>query len=258
MQAASKIAVAGATGRVGRHIMDVLTERGYQAVPISRTHGVDVITGEGLDAALAGAAAVIDAATGPSPEQEAATRFFATAAGNLQAAGERAGVARIVAVSIIGIERFAGGYGVAQAEHERVTLAGPIPARVLRAAQFHELVPQLMQWGRQGDVVRVPRMRTQLVAARSVAETLADLAVADDLGTGPIWEIAGPREERLAEMAALLAARDADPVHIEEGADPEDPNAELYASGALLPGPDAILAGPAFADWLASEPRAHP
>ena len=32
-----KIAVAGATGRVGHHLVDVLTERGHEVVPVSRT-----------------------------------------------------------------------------------------------------------------------------------------------------------------------------------------------------------------------------
>jgi hypothetical protein len=45
-------------------------------------------------------------------------------------------------------------------------LSGPIPVRILRAAQFREFVPKLVEWGRQGDVTYVPRMRTQLVAAR--------------------------------------------------------------------------------------------
>ena len=33
---------------------------------------------------------------------------------------------------------------------------------------------------------------------------------------------------------------------------PADPDAELNASGRLLPGPDAILAGPTFEEWLDS------
>ena len=144
-----KIAVAGATGRVGRHIVDVLAERGHDVVAMSRSSGVDLITGEGLDAALAGVECIIDAATGPSPEQEAATMFFTTAARNLQEAGQRAGVRRIVVVSIIGIDRLTGGYNVAKIAHEQAMQAGPIPVRVLRAAQFHEFVGQLVEWGTQ-------------------------------------------------------------------------------------------------------------
>jgi uncharacterized protein YbjT (DUF2867 family) len=95
-------------------------------------------------------------------------------------------------------------------------------------------------------------MRTQLVAARSVAEAVVDLTLDDSPEGGPIWEVAGPREERLAEMARLLAARDGDAVSIQEGADPSDPDAPLYSTGALLPGPGAKLAGPTYADWLAA------
>jgi uncharacterized protein YbjT (DUF2867 family) len=247
-QMTEKIAVAGATGRVGRHVVDVLRERGYEPVAIARSLGVDVITGEGLDDALRGVSCIIDVATGPSPVEAEATAFFTTAARNLAAAGQRAGVERIVVVSIIGIDKFTAGYNAAKLAHERVSLEGPIPVRILRAAQFHEFVGQLLQWGRQGDVAYLPAMRTQLVAARSVAEALVDLAVDDAPGGGPIWEVAGPREERLAEMGRLLAG---DELRVEEGADPNDPDSALYATDALLPGPGARLSGPTFEEWLA-------
>jgi uncharacterized protein YbjT (DUF2867 family) len=254
-----KIAVPGATGRVGHHLVDVLTERGNEVVSISRTHGVDLITGEGLTEALAGVETIVDAATGPSSEQEAATKFFTTAARNLQAAAERAGVGRIVVVSIIGCERFTGGgplggYDVAKVAHERAYLDGPIPAHILRAAQFHEFVGQLLDWGTQGDVAYVPAMRTQLVAARRVAEALADLATrsgAANLGA-PVPEIAGPRVERLVDAARLLAARRGSPAQVEETSDPDDPDRDLLAGDGLLPGPHAKLAGPTFEAWLAA------
>jgi uncharacterized protein YbjT (DUF2867 family) len=251
----ARVAVAGATGRVGRHVVETLEERDHDVVPMSRATGVDVVTGEGLAEALAGVDIIIDTATGPSPEQEAATRFFTTAARNLQEAGARAGVRRIVAVSIIGADRFSAGYGAAKIAHEHATLAGPVPARVVRAAQFHEFVEELVAWGRQGDVSHLPEMRTQLVAARTVAEVLADIATGPDSEFAPgsgavIPEIAGPREENLAEMARLLMERRGEAVRIESGSDPTDPDHDVYASGALLPGPDAILAGPTFAEWL--------
>jgi uncharacterized protein YbjT (DUF2867 family) len=261
MQARRKIAVAGATGRVGRHIVEVLEDRGHEVVAMSRSTGVDVITGDGLAEALAGVDCIVDAATGPSTDQEAATEFFTTAARNLQEVGKRSGVKRIVVVSIIGTDRFTAGYGAAKLAHEQASLSGPIPVRILRAAQFHEFVSQLVDWGRQAEVSRVPEMRTQLVAARTVARGLADLATDPESGLAPrsssawISEIAGPREESLVEMAELLVARRGDPVRIEGMSDPDDPDRDLNMNGALLPGPDATLAGPTFEEWLDSTSR---
>ncbi|MGH3075962.1 MAG: epimerase, partial [Gaiellales bacterium] len=148
-----------------------------------------------------------------------------------------------------------GGYGAAKIAHEQATLAGPIPARVVRAAQFHEFVEELIGWGRQGEVSHVPEMRTQLVAASTVAEAVADLATGPDSefasgAAGVMPEIAGPREEALVEVARLLVDRRGETLRIEGATDRSDPDHEVYTSGALLPGPDATLAGPTFAEWL--------
>jgi uncharacterized protein YbjT (DUF2867 family) len=259
MRPRGTIAVTGATGRAGRHVVDLLEQRGYDVVPIARSLGVDVVTGEGLAEALAGVEIVVDTATGASPEQGPATEFFTAATRNLQQLGVQAGVQRIVVVSIIGADRFSRGYMAAKQAQERAMLAGSIPARIVRAAQFHEFVAQFVDWGRRDGVAYVPEMRTQPVAARTVAEALAELATVPDptpagAGTAPIREIAGPREERLVEIASLLAARRGDPVRIEAAINPADPDRDLYEQGALLPGPRAILAGPSFEEWLGSEP----
>ena len=248
----TRIAVAGATGRVGRPVVDILESRGYDVVPMSRSLGVDVITGEGLDEALTGVETIIDCSTQPTPDQQVATEFFTTATRNLQEAGERAGVRRLVLVSIIGIDEFAGGYNAAKVAQETAALAGPIPARIVRAAQFHEFVEELMNWGTQGDVSYVWALRTQLVAARTVAEALVDLATAPDaeFEAAETTEIAGPREYRLVEAARLLAERRGDGLRVEETSDPSDPDSERYANGAALPGPNAKLAGPTFEEWL--------
>jgi uncharacterized protein YbjT (DUF2867 family) len=240
-----RIAVAGATGRVGRHLADVLAERGHEVVPMSRATGVDVVTGAGLDEALAGVQVIVDAATGPSPDEKEATAFFSASARNLQAAGARAGVERIVLISIVGTDRNAGGYGAAKFVHEQALQEGPIPVHVLRATQFHEFVEQLMEWSRRGAVMQVPEVQTQLVAARTVAEAAADLATG--ASDARMSEIAGPRPERLVEVARLVGAD----VPIEEQpADRDDPDAVLGADGGLLPGPDATLAGPTFEQWV--------
>jgi len=251
MASEKKIAVAGATGRLGRPTVEVLRERGHEVVPISRGGGVDVITGEGLADALEGVDLVIDGATGPSPDQVEATEFFTTAAANLQEAGAAGGVEEILVVSIIGTDHFNTGYNAAKVAQERAHFNGPIPARVLRAAQFHEFVAELVEWSTKGDTAYLPEMRTQLVAARSVAEALADLVDgADSAPIGnPIAEVAGPREESLLEAARLLSAKREDGLRIEAGEFFEDPEG-LYPAGAVLPGPVAKLAGPTFEDWL--------
>lgn len=251
-----RIAVVGATGRVGRHVVDLLMATGHDVVAISRSTGVDVITGKGLAKALAGVETVVDASSGPSPEQKAATEFFTTAASNLQDTGKRSGVRRIVVVSIIGIDRFTAGYMAAKLAHEKALRAGPIPTDILRAAQFHEFVSQIIEWGRQGNVSYVPKMRTQLVAARTVAQALADMATdpasapAKVPAGAPIPEIAGPRAENLVDIATLFAATSGAQVRIEGVSDPADPDRAMYESGALLPGLKATLAGPTFEEWL--------
>lgn len=247
-----RIAVAGGTGRLGRHVVEVVTEAGHEAVPLSRATGVDVVTGAGLAGALTGADVLIDAATGASPDRDEAAAFFRASVPNLQRAAADAGVRQAVLVSIIGVEKMTNSYGASKIEQERAWLAGPIPVRILRADLFHEFVAPMVEWGRQGDVVHVPRMRRQPVAARAVAETVVTLATAPD---GPaLQEVAGPRVENLADLAALLVAHDGDAARVDPvGAGPGDPDGALYEAGRILPGPDAVVAGPAYAEWLQTE-----
>ncbi len=249
MASEKKIAVVGATGRLGHHAVEILRERGHEVVPISRSQGIDVISGEGLGAALEGVDLIVDAASSPTPE--GAAEFFTTSARNLQQAGAERGVEGILVISIIGTDHFDSGYNAAKVMQERVHLDGPVPARILRAAQFHEFVAELIEWTRQGDVAYVPEMRTQLVAARSVAEAVADiLDGADTAPVGnPVAEVAGPREEKLIDAARLLASQNGNGLRIEAGEWPDDPEG-LYPGGALLPGPVAKLAGPSFEEWL--------
>ncbi|MFC5819203.1 SDR family oxidoreductase [Nonomuraea harbinensis] len=202
-------AVAGATGRLGRHVVDVLTERGHQVVPMSRATGVDVITGQGLAEALTG----VDV--------------------------------------IIGADQATAGFLAAKKAHEELLLSGPLPVRILRAAQFHEFIGQLLDW-QEGDVAHIPALPTQLVACRTVAEELADLATAPDAPGTPIPEIAGPRKETMAEAARLLGARRGVKVVGVDGSGM--PDAGLAADGAFLPGPHAELAGPTFQEWLDIQP----
>jgi hypothetical protein len=54
----------------------------------------------------------------------------------------------------------------------------------------------------------------------------------------------------------MLAAHRGDAARVEVESQSANPDAELWASGGLLPGPDAILAGPTFVQWLDAASRA--
>ena len=104
-------------------------------MPVSRAHGVDVLTGDGLHARLAGVDAVIDVTNILATDADAVLDFFTTATGNLLAAEQRAGVAHHVVLSIVGVDRvdgnahYAGKVGRRSARVE----ASPVPWTIVPA-----------------------------------------------------------------------------------------------------------------------------
>src|SRR4051794_2502756 len=97
-----KIVVIGGTGCVGSKIVDLLREHGHEALPAAPNTGVNTITGDGVAAALDGAAVVVDVSNSPSFEDAAVLEFFTTSTRNLLAAEAAAGVGHHVAMSIVG------------------------------------------------------------------------------------------------------------------------------------------------------------
>ncbi len=239
-----KIAVAGGTGLIGRKLVDTLRADGVDTVVLARSTGVDLTTGAGLADALAGVDQVIDVTNPGSTDESAATAFFTSVADHLHKAGGRAGIDRLVVLSIVGIDKVPAGYYAAKLRQEAAAHAGPIPAPILRATQFHEFAGQVLDRGRQGGVSRVQRMRVQPVAAAAVARVLADLVQATDAPA--ISQVGGPREEDLVDMATRLAAARGEPTRVEADTSP----GSAAIGEALLPGPDAALVGPTFTEWL--------
>ena len=82
-----RIAVAGGTGTARRHVVAHAQKAGHDVVVLSRSHGVDVRSGEGLADALKGADVVIDVTHPDTIEQRAATGFWTDVAGALQRIG---------------------------------------------------------------------------------------------------------------------------------------------------------------------------
>lgn len=242
-----KIAVAGGTGVVGRHTVEAVRAAGHDAVVLSRSHGVDLVTGAGLDAALTDVDAVIDVASIETLRAAEAIEFFTAATGNLVSAAADAGVAHIVLLSIVGIDRIPYDYYAGKVAQEKVIEASRVPWTIQRATQFHEFAAQMFARAKVGPLHVAPNARTQPIAAREVGERLADLAVGAPQGRVP--DLAGPREERLADMIRAYARGQGYRGWIPALNVPGPQMAGMRA-GDALPGPDAVLGRQTFDEWL--------
>jgi uncharacterized protein YbjT (DUF2867 family) len=197
-----QIAVAGATGTVGRHVVEVARSRGHRVVELARSQGVDLTTGAGLD--LAGVDAVVDVTSTATQQQAAAEAFFGGVTRTLLAAEEAAGVGHHVALSIVGIDDVPSGYYRGKQLQERLVREGPVGWSVLRATQFHEFAEQALGFVRIGPFSLVPRMLSQPVAAVEVASALVDLAEAGPSGRVP--DLAGPERLAMVGLARRVSA----------------------------------------------------
>lgn len=198
-----KLAVAGGTGTVGVHVVEVARERGHEVVVLSRSAGVDLVSGSGLPDPLSGVDAVIDVASTQTISAKESTAFFGAVTRNLLTAEGAAGVRHHVALSIVGIDKAPYAYYAGKVEQERLVRAGAVPWTILRATQFHEFAEQIRSQTSFGPLTIVPRMVSQPIAAREVAERLIDLA--ERPPAGRVADLGGPREERTAKMVRRYA-----------------------------------------------------
>ncbi|GAA2058009.1 NAD(P)H-binding protein [Catenulispora yoronensis] len=243
-----RIAIAGATGNIGKLTAAALTRDGHDVVPISRSQGVDLTTGAGLDAALAGADAVVDATNAPPADPEATVAYFGAATGNLLAAGARAGVRHHVLLSIVGIHGVEGNAHYAgKREQERLVEAGPVPFTIVPATQFHDFAEMVAGWTEQDGVAPISPLLVQPIAPADVADVLARVAVGAPRGRHV--DVAGPDPQDLVDMARRTLAVRGRTVKLVPTWD--GPLFGLAMAGnVLLPGKDAWLAPTSFDQWL--------
>ncbi|MDE9365396.1 NAD(P)H-binding protein [Luteipulveratus sp. YIM 133132] len=199
-----RVAVAGATGKVGAHVVAELGRGGYEVVRLSRTDGVDLTTGDGLADRLAGADAVIDCLSVVTTRRRAAVSFFETTTRTLLDAERAAGVGHHVVLSIVGADRVQYGYYEGKVAQERLVRESGRPYTILRATQFHEFAEQLLERFVIGRLALVPRGRSAPVAATEVATALVELAA--DTPRAEHLELTGPGEHDLADMVQQLVA----------------------------------------------------
>src|SRR5438034_643107 len=196
-----KIVIIGGTGLIGTKTAAILRQGGHEVLAASPNTGVNSITGEGLEAAMAGAQVVIDLANSPSFEDKAVLDFFQTAGRNLLSAAAAAGVKHHIALSIVGAERLPGsGYLRAKMAQERLIRDSGIPYTIVHSTQFFEFLGGIAQSATVGDTVPLPSAYFQPIASDDVADIMTEVALSPPIN-GMI-EIAGPEPVRMSDLVA--------------------------------------------------------
>ncbi|HWV75857.1 MAG TPA: NAD(P)H-binding protein [Isoptericola sp.] len=249
-----KIVVVGGTGLIGTQVIARLTEAGHDAVAAAPSTGVDTLTGQGVDDALAGADVVVDVSNSPSFADDDVLRFFRTSTRTLLDAERRAGVRHHVALSIVGADRNPdSGYLRAKVAQEELVHDGGVPWTVVRATQFFEFAPRIADGATVDGAVRIPPVGFQPIASADVARLVAEAAAGEPRGAA--FDVAGPERFRFDEFiaAALAASGDDRPVV----ADPAAPYfGAVLADDAIVPQGDARLGATTYADFAAARASA--
>ena len=243
-----KIVVIGGTGLIGSKTVAILRQGGHEVVVASPNTGVNTITGEGLNEAMAGTQVVIDLANSPSFEDRAVLEFFRTSGRNLLAAEAAAGVRHHVALSIVGTDRTPeNGYFRAKVAQEKLIEASGIPYTIIRSTQFLEFLGSIAASNTDGNVVRVSPGLFQPIAADDVAAIVAEMALAAP--RSGIVEIAGPERAPFNEIVARYLKAVGDPREVVR-----DPEARYFGGRveerSLVPLGDARLGRIGVDEWL--------
>ena len=182
------ILVTGATGQLGAPTLAALRAEGHDVSGLSSRGGDGVIaanllTGEGVAAALAGVETVVHVAASNSKKDIALNQ-------NLVDAAKKAGVEHLVIVSIVGIESISIPFYRDRLAIEEIVAASGVPVTIQRATQFHSFVDGVYRAQRFSPIVVGPAARVQPIAVEEVAERLAELALGGPQGR--VDDIGGP------------------------------------------------------------------
>jgi uncharacterized protein YbjT (DUF2867 family) len=242
-----KIVVIGGTGLIGSKTVAILRQGGHEVLAASPNGGVNTITGEGVNEAVAGAQVVIDLANSPSFEDKAVLEFFETSGRNLLAAEAAASVRHHVALSIVGIDRSDNGYFRAKVAQEKLIGASSIPYTIIRSTQFMEFLGGIADSSADGKTVRLPPVLFQPIAADDVAASVAEVALAPPRN-GTV-EIAGPGRAPFNEIVARYLEAVGDPREVVR-----DPEARYWGGRveerSLVPLGEARLGRIGLDEWL--------
>jgi len=208
------VLVTGGTGTLGREVVRALDAAGHRAVTMSRKPApnagaaprwatANIVSGEGLAAAVADMDVIIHAASDPrgdpAADEEGTKR--------LAAAARAARVPNLIYISIVGIDRIRYPYYARKLAAERVLEVSRQPHAILRITQFHSFVDFLLR----GAAAAVPLVillpagyQMQSVGVEDSAMRL--LRAIDEGPRGRLPDFGGPERLMVRDAAQMWRA----------------------------------------------------
>lgn len=234
-----KIVVTGGTGTLGRQVVNQLLTRNCEVYVLSSRENPivpdkvkvmkgNLVTGEGLQN-LQDANVIIHCASNPKDPQS--TDIAGT--GNLLRVLDRAQLRHFINVSIVGVDKTDYPYYRVKTEVENLVSKSGIPFTTLRAAQFHDLVLNMIRSFEinNGNILVPAGMKFQSIDVNEVALRLAELA--EEQPSGLLPDMGGPEVLTIEEMVKIWLAISEEKLSIKTEA-LESPRYDLFRSGVNL------------------------
>jgi uncharacterized protein YbjT (DUF2867 family) len=202
------VLVTGGTGTLGHEVLPAAVAVGHRVRATSRHekrdeqvrwYRCDLVTGQGVQAAVDGVDAILHCATQPIGDKDVvATR-------NLLDAARRAAVAHVVYISIVGVDRIPLPYYKTKLRVEQVLATSDVGHTVVRATQFHDLIARMFRAQRLSPVLFALRgVSFQPIDTTDVAPRLVELAGTEPSQRAP--DIGGPEIRSHADLARAYLA----------------------------------------------------
>jgi uncharacterized protein YbjT (DUF2867 family) len=262
------VLVTGGAGRAGRPVVQRLHDAGHQLRVLAHTRppatdGVDyvradLVTGEGVSAAVLGADVIVHCAGATSVRRDQAMT-----ANLIRAARDLPTPPHLVKISVVGADRVPVGRGLGKlmfgyfesmAATERAVERSGLPWTILRATQFFDAVALIANALGKLPVIPVPSgVRFQPADTGDVADRLIELALAAPAGLAP--DFGGPTAYPMADLitsylAAVGRRRPLLPVRL------PGKIARAVEDGANLPAARATIGHRTWEEFLAEQQAA--
>ncbi|MFB9310018.1 uncharacterized protein YbjT (DUF2867 family) [Agromyces hippuratus] len=192
----AEILVTGATGTVGRRLVERLRARGDTVRALSRRSGPGVVTGDlatgdGIEQAVDGVDTIVHLAT-TNHDDSGIARTLVEAIGPDRRP-------HLVLLSIAGIDRNPLPYYRGKLATEAVVTGAGMPHTILRATQFHTFVTSLLDAQRYSPVLVAPSISLQPIDVGELVDRLVELL--DSAPAGRVPDLGGPEVRTVRSLA---------------------------------------------------------